>query len=572
MSGRISAMVDQRLCPCGSGLRAARCCALDLATLSPPEASRHLAPIVERARAASDGNDVATAETLCLEVLELAPGREDALALLHDIRKSQGRAAAAEALARRLVSINPNNFSATNELALILLGKGALAEAEIHARNAVRIAPQNPQSHNLMGMILTEANRPQIGEYHYRRVLALTGRTEPIVLANLAWNFKNQGRMAEARALYEQSVAAAPDVLQTLLGWARLEEADRAFGAAASLLDRAARVSPDNPSVLLSRAVLHGRAREYDAALAVLAEIERRAPGGLGPNELSEKGRLLDRMGRYPEAWAAFVEGKRRAREATGRSYMAEAASDLAARARNFFTAGRLATLPRATPPASGAQPLFILGFPRSGTTLVEQTLSAHPRIAAGDELPLINDIVGMMPRMLASPLVYPEALAELWMGDQYHGLDNLRDWYLQRAQQLGVVTPGAAWFTDKMPLNEFHIGLIGLIFPARPCSTCCAIRSTSWSRCSPTISRTASTAPSIWKASRAIMCWSWRWSRKFGARWPCATCQCATRRSSPTRRAASAGCSTSSASASTHAAYASTRIAATRAPRATRR
>ena len=51
----------------------------------------------------------------------------------------------------------------------MLLGKGALAEAEIHARNAVRIAPENPQSHNLMGMIMTEANRPQIGEYHYRK-------------------------------------------------------------------------------------------------------------------------------------------------------------------------------------------------------------------------------------------------------------------------------------------------------------------------------------------------------------------------------------------------------------------
>ncbi len=136
MSGRISAMVDPRLCPCGSGLRAARCCALDLAALSPPEASRHLAPVVERARTALDANEIATAETLCLEVLELAAGREDALALLHNIRKAQGNAAAAEALARRLVAINPNNFSATNELALILLGKGALAEAEIHALSA----------------------------------------------------------------------------------------------------------------------------------------------------------------------------------------------------------------------------------------------------------------------------------------------------------------------------------------------------------------------------------------------------------------------------------------------------
>jgi hypothetical protein len=48
------------------------------------------------------------------------------------------------------------------------------------------------------------------------------------------------------------------------------------------------------------------------------------------------------------------------------------------------------------------------------------------------------------MPRMLNSPLTYPEALAELWMGDQREGLDNLRDYYLQRVRQFGIVEPGA--------------------------------------------------------------------------------------------------------------------------------
>jgi hypothetical protein len=54
-------------------------------------------------------------------------------------------------------------------------------------------------------------------------------------------------------------------------------------------------------------------------------------------------------------------------------------------------------------------------------------------------------------------------------MGDQREGLDNLRDYYLQRARQAGVIEPDARWFTDKMPLNETHLGLIGLIFPAAP-------------------------------------------------------------------------------------------------------
>ena len=73
------------------------------------------------------------------------------------------------------------------------------------------------------------------------------------------------------------------------------------------------------------------------------------------------------------------------------------------------------------------------------------------------------------MPRILNSPLAYPEALAELWLGDQIEGLDNLRDYYLQRARQLGALRKRADWFTDKMPLNETHLGLIGLIFPKAP-------------------------------------------------------------------------------------------------------
>ena len=73
------------------------------------------------------------------------------------------------------------------------------------------------------------------------------------------------------------------------------------------------------------------------------------------------------------------------------------------------------------------------------------------------------------MQRMLGSPLTYPDAMSELWMGDQREGLDNLRDYYLQRARQSGVIDPDRRWFTDKMPLNETHLGLIALLFPASP-------------------------------------------------------------------------------------------------------
>jgi tetratricopeptide (TPR) repeat protein len=367
-----------------------------------------------------------------------------------------------------VVALNPNNFWATNELTLMLLNKGQLAEAEMHARNAIRIAPQNAQAHNLMGLVLTEANRPLIGEYHYRRVLELAEGEEPITLANLAWNLKNQGRIDEARELYKHAMALKPDVLQTVLGYAKMEEADRKFDRALELLDEAETLVPDNPSVQLTRATVLSRQKKREAALAILHEPED-GKIKLGPAEMSEKGRLLDQMGRYDEAFACFELGKKRAVDMGARTYMADAAAEMAARLKGFFTERRLKTLPRAELRPNMPQPVFIVGFPRSGTTLIEQTLTVHPQISAGDELPYINDITQIMPRLLASPLAYPEALAELWMGDQRDGLNELRDYYLNRAAKSGIFKEGAGFFTDKMPLNETHLGLISLLFPQSP-------------------------------------------------------------------------------------------------------
>jgi tetratricopeptide (TPR) repeat protein len=461
-------MPDLTLCACHSGLRRLRCCGLDPAGLSPPEASGPLAALAAQAEAALAAGDTDGAAATARAVLELAPGREDALITLYKTCRAAQHMEAAEALMRRVVAFNPNNFWATNELTLMLLGRGALAEAEVHARNAIRIAPQNAQAHNLMGLVLTEANRPLIGEYHYRRVLELAGRDEPITLANLAWNLKNQGRIDEARALYKSSMALKPDVLQTVLGYAKMEEADRRFDAALALLDEAERLLPGNASVHLTRATVLARQKKTAAALAILDEPDEGA-ARLGPAELSEKGRLLDSLGHTDEAFACFAAAKARAADMGARQYAADAAAEMAARLTGFFTARRMNILPRADRRADMPQPIFIIGFPRSGTTLVEQTLSVHAQIAAGDELPYINDITQIMPRLLASPLGYPEALAELWMGDQRDGLNELRDYYLNRAAKSGFFKPGAAYFTDKMPLNEMHLGLIHLLFPHSP-------------------------------------------------------------------------------------------------------
>lgn len=462
------------LCPCGSRLRSCRCCEMDSAFAAPPEA-RERADILASRAAKALAIDSVAAEAASLDALDVAPRSPSALWTLYQIRRRAGREQAALALLQRLVAVMPNSIDATHELAMLLFQRGDLAGAEHHARNAVRLAPMHPLSHNLMGMILTEAQLPHIGEFHYRRVLEISGVRDPILLANLAWNLKCQGRIAEARELYNESLEAAPDIFQTLFGWGQLEEVDGKFAAARVKLDKAAEIRPDDPGLRVARATLLAREGKLAAALSELEQDpggnENGASAGArsDSNALLEKGRILDRLGRYDEAFACFDEAKQLASEITGKFYLDHQAQEIADHLQQFFVSDRLRLMPLASVREGCAQPVFVLGFPRSGTTLAEQALSGHPRISAGDELPFINELSDTIPRLFGSPLSYPEALAEFWMGDNRRGPETLRDAYLQKAELRGFIKPGSTHFTDKMPLNEMHLGLISLIFPRSP-------------------------------------------------------------------------------------------------------
>ena len=451
-------------CGCGSGLRAGRCCArteIDLPDTEPD----WIPAEAERAAAALQNGDADTARRACVAILDAAPDHGGALAMLSRVLQAFGETDAAIALLERILRLAPDNPAAVQQLAGLLLQSGRLPEAEFQARNSVRLAPDSATSHALLAMVLTTGHCPHIGEFHYRQALELA-EPDGITLANLAWNLKLQSRIDEARALYRQSVVLEPSVHLTWLGWARTEEAGRALEDASRFLARGKRLAPDHPSHAFEAALL-ARQGAPRAALAVLDAAARR-PSGPTSDELLEKARILDRQGLHDDAFAAMLQGKALIREA-GNHYAEGQAADLTTRLARFFTAQRLCRLPRPETCPTGAQPVFIVGAPRSGTTLVEQVLSSHPAIVAGDELPVLSQLTAALPRILGSPLAYPEALSELWMGDQQDGLDCLRDEYLRQARKLVPIEAGHRLFTDKMPFNEMHLGLIALMFPGAP-------------------------------------------------------------------------------------------------------
>ncbi|RZJ96058.1 MAG: tetratricopeptide repeat protein, partial [Brevundimonas sp.] len=426
-------------CACNSGLRAVSCCAQPDPAPASAEADEGA---LAAARALAQAGDRAAAGEALIVILDAAPRNAEALRLLAEVRRAEGRRQSAIALLTRLLALEPQDARSINQLTMLLLERGDSAAAEPWARAMVRLTPDNPQAHNLMAMVMTEQGRAVIGEHHCRRALELAGKRIPLVVANLATNLLNQGKVDEARALYRESDAAAPNNRQTLLAWARLEEADRKLDAASDLLDRIEAFSRDDAAVMLLRANILRRQASPEAALALLDQgiAGRGAPAR--PVEQIERGKILDQMRRYDDAWAAFTDAKARLLQITGNGYREAEVQQLVQAQKSVFRRDVIDLLPRAGVRDDVAQPIFILGFPRSGTTLLEQTLSGSPLISAGDELPLIHVLAAVMPQLFDSPTPYPSALSELWMGDHLEGLDELRDVYLKRAKQLGVMTP----------------------------------------------------------------------------------------------------------------------------------
>jgi Flp pilus assembly protein TadD len=423
--------------------------------------------LVGQGQAALGSGNFVLAKMRARQALQQLPDYMPALLLLRQaVLESDAGGAEHEEALRRILQQNPNDLVATSELCTLLFNRGETEECEQLARSCLRLMPLNPTIQSVMGLLLSQRGRPAAGEFHFRRVIELDG-VKPTVANNLAFCLKLQGKVEESEEWYRKAIELAPDDPNVWVGWCNLEEVRRNIPRAWELLGEAEKRA-NGRELSLERATLlgrEGRAAEAVAELSKSREEGRR----LHANALYERGRLYDKMERFDEAWADFVEANRLVREVQKRRYGDAAAKELVGECQRFFRRKRMELIPRADLDPSMPQPVFVVGYPRSGTTMVEQTLSAHPLISAGDELTFIADLTRIIPRWIASPNPFPGCLTDLWMGDNRLAPNQFRDYYLRRSQEQGIFEAGARFFTDKMPLNETHLGLIHILFPHAP-------------------------------------------------------------------------------------------------------
>lgn len=407
--------------------------------------------LVLRAREALARGDARSAEAAVDERLKTAGRDTNALQLRSLLQQRRGQFGEAARTLQAVIGIDTGAEWAYIELIQILMRHGRVSDAEQVARAGVRANPDNPRSHNAFGLILSETNDLPSGEWHFRRALAL--------------NLMKQGRLEEADGYFAQAHERAPQDMKTLAHWSTLHEARGDLRRAGELLDRAeAASSPEQVSPLRSNHL--ARAGRYEEALAAINAARTLT----GDGQLA-RGRLHDRLGRYDEAWQDFVEGKRKlSNEAGGLPYRSDGVEGLFGRLKEFFTRNTMRRLPHAQRREATPQPIFLIGFPRSGTTLIEQILCSHPAIRAGGELPFLAELRKLSTDLLPSTDLlrgsqpFPENLALSWTADRHYTATMFRDFYLARAAHYGLSS--AAFFTDKMPFNEVYLPLLKMAFP----------------------------------------------------------------------------------------------------------
>lgn len=340
--------------------------------------------------------------------------------------EEEGRLDEAVRLLERAVELAPGDVPARNALALGLQRVDRPTEALHHAEILLKAHPELGFAHANKGNALIALGSLAAARASHRRALELDPGNLA-AMASLASIATHLGEHAEARRWAERLLASVPGFPDAVLSLAAAELAEGAV---------------DHAEARLRALLADRRAGSADRA---------RGYGLLGD--------VLDAAGRYPEAFAAYsvCNGLRRdlhRRFAQGTSILDYTRALTAALAR-FESTPRAGVPAREADPA--AQHVLLMGFPRSGTTLLEAVLDGHPRVVSLEEQELLAD--GVM-RYMREPLdLVPLAQAP------ESAIAALRAAYWERVRSSGIEVAGKV-FVDKHPLNTLKLPLIARLFP----------------------------------------------------------------------------------------------------------
>jgi tetratricopeptide (TPR) repeat protein len=412
------------------------------------------------ARRLHRSGDLAGAARLYCQVVEAEPDHADALSLLALACHQSGDLAGAEEWYRRALAARPGDAENHFRLGLVLAALGRADAAAGGFREAVRLRPDSAEAWNNLGNALFLQDRAGEAVPCYREAVRIRPDYAEAWL-NLGNALREDDRLTEGLTSYREAVRLRPAYARAHMNLAAALLETGEVGAAEGHLRECLRLSPGAPQVLHTLAD-NGLFRDGDPGPDELRA--RLARGGLSPADAahlhSTLAHLLDRAGRYDDAFAHFREANRLRRDLARQAGTAFDPAEhvrLVDRLVAVFTPEYFERVRGLGSPAE--EPVFVVGMPRSGSSLVEQILSHHPDVAGAGELRDFPRLVATLPERLSTAGPYPECVGRL---DGPAALA-LADAYLGRVRER--VGP-ALRFTDKMLENFLHLGLVATLLP----------------------------------------------------------------------------------------------------------
>lgn len=403
------------------------------------------------------------ARECCERALAADPGialAHNNLGLLHAVRGE--RAAAVESF-RAALSAQPMYPEALFNLGTVLQELGAASDALTAFEQAVAQAPAHAEGHVHLGRALLELRRAPEAAASFRRALELKAAL-PAALTGLAAALREQRRHDEAESSCRAALAGSPESPEALSLLAEILADRGRFEEAEALLQRALGANPHYVPAYVHLAA-NRRLRRDDAAW--LRGVQQLLQQPLTASERIHLqfalGKYHDDTGDYESAFAAYA-----AAHALGRKLVPP--YDPARTQRLVERSSALARALRELPQPRTERPVFIIGMPRAGTSLVEQILASHPAVFGAGEVRFWDGAYGRL-----------QAAAE--RGEALAGpLAAVAAEYL--ALLAGLAPAGALRVSDKMPANFLYAGLIAAALPGArfihlqrdPLDTCLSI------------------------------------------------------------------------------------------------
>ncbi|MGA7179157.1 MAG: sulfotransferase [Thiobacillaceae bacterium] len=367
-----------------------------------------------------------------------------------------GNLAEAERLSERLLAQANVEAGARHLLGVIRNIQGRYAEAEPLLRQAIAEQPAIAKYHSNLGNALRGLERLDEAEASYRTALALDPQFSD-ARANLANLLYAMQRWDETIAEYQQLIRSNPQDAASHASLAYLLQASNRMAEAEEVAAAGLTFEPDNPSLNLVLAICEGRAGKSELALRRLEAIDPAAMDIRVAATLHyERGLLYDRLDRVEPAWAAFAEANRLQAEDARRRGVDKTRFTAELDRLAQMDVSWLQDLPAT--PGEPAAPVFLVGFPRSGTTLLDQILDSHPRIQTLEEKPLVNILCDEIDKLGQDNPNGIEGLSPAQVG-------GLRRLYFEHVANLIDLRPGNL-LIDKFPINIARIPCILRVFP----------------------------------------------------------------------------------------------------------